>query len=120
MEPSLGPGIDLMAEMFDDQLTPEFEDATTYFDEEIGERVSRAWQAPRTMEELLGPAQDDRVHLDQDRRHVRPPAGPRRHDRHGPARPQAAVRRTRTSELSGDTNFADNIDSYIEHAAATT
>ncbi len=41
-EPSLGPGISLMAEMFDDQLTPEFEDATTYFDEELGTRVSRS------------------------------------------------------------------------------
>jgi 4-hydroxyphenylacetate 3-monooxygenase len=52
--PSLGPGIDLMAEMFDAQFDSELQDATTYFDDAIGERVSRAWQAPMTPEELVG------------------------------------------------------------------
>jgi len=33
LEPSLGPGINVMAEMFDDQTNPAYEEATTYFDE---------------------------------------------------------------------------------------
>jgi 4-hydroxyphenylacetate 3-monooxygenase len=52
--PSLGPGIDLIAEMFDAQFEPETEDATTYFDQELQTRVSRSWQAPTTLEELRG------------------------------------------------------------------
>jgi 4-hydroxyphenylacetate 3-monooxygenase len=51
---TLGPGIDLMAEMFDAQFDPATEEATTYFDEAIGTRVSRSWQAPTTPEELVG------------------------------------------------------------------
>jgi 4-hydroxyphenylacetate 3-monooxygenase len=51
-EPSLGPGIDTMAEMFDDQFDQQYVHATTYFDEELGTRVSRSWQAPRTPQEL--------------------------------------------------------------------
>ncbi len=50
-EPSLGPGIDLLAEMFDAQHDPHYEDATTYVDES-GRRVTRAWQVPRTIEDL--------------------------------------------------------------------
>jgi len=51
-EPSLGAGVDLLAEMFDDQFNPEHADATTYVDEN-GDRVTRAWQVPRTIDDLV-------------------------------------------------------------------
>ena len=50
-EPSLGPGIDLIAEMFDAQFDPAYEDVTTYVDEE-GNRFGRAWQIPVTQDDL--------------------------------------------------------------------
>src|SRR3978361_2224494 len=50
--PGLNAGIDLLAEMFDEQFRPEFEQATTMLDEASGARVSRAWQLPRTIEDL--------------------------------------------------------------------
>lgn len=52
-EPTLGPGIDLMASMFDAQFEPETADITTFFDEETGLTVNRAWQAPKTREEMV-------------------------------------------------------------------
>jgi 4-hydroxyphenylacetate 3-monooxygenase len=52
-EPTLGPGIDLMASMFDAQFEPETADITTFFDEETGLMVNRAWQAPKTREEMV-------------------------------------------------------------------
>lgn len=51
-EPALAAGVDLIAEMFDDQFKPEFEEATTYLDPKTGEVVSRAWQLPTTVDEL--------------------------------------------------------------------
>lgn len=51
-DPTLGPGIQLIAEMFDAQFDPAYEDATTYIDPDTGARVSRSWQVPRTPEEL--------------------------------------------------------------------
>lgn len=51
-EPALAAGIDLLAEMFDDQFKPELQDATTYFDDKAGAVVSRSWQIPRTKEDL--------------------------------------------------------------------
>jgi 4-hydroxyphenylacetate 3-monooxygenase len=53
VEPSLGPGIDLMASMFDAQFDPATADITTFFDEELGMVVNRAWQAPKTHEEMV-------------------------------------------------------------------
>jgi 4-hydroxyphenylacetate 3-monooxygenase len=53
LEPSLGPGIDLMASMFDAQFDPATEDITTFFDEELGLRVNRAWQVPKNRQEML-------------------------------------------------------------------
>jgi aromatic ring hydroxylase len=50
--PGLNAGIDLLAEMFDDQFKPEFEQAATMIDADSGARVSRAWQLPRTIEDL--------------------------------------------------------------------
>jgi len=114
-EPSLGPGIDTLAEMFDDQLTPEYEDATTYFDEQIGERVTRAWQAPMTLEEL----RDRRKMIEYTSIKTagtfgRPP------DLGATIGMGLLARKPlfagTSSELSGDTNFADNIDGYIDHA----
>jgi 4-hydroxyphenylacetate 3-monooxygenase len=52
-EPSLGPGIDLMASMFDAQFDPATEEITTFFDEELGMRVNRSWQVPKTPEEMV-------------------------------------------------------------------
>jgi 4-hydroxyphenylacetate 3-monooxygenase len=52
-EPTLGPGIDLMASMFDAQFDPETADITTFFDEETGLVVNRAWQAPKTRAEMV-------------------------------------------------------------------
>ncbi|MBV9793139.1 MAG: 4-hydroxyphenylacetate 3-monooxygenase [Actinobacteria bacterium] len=51
-EPTLGPGIDLMGTMFDDQFNPEYRDVLTLTDPETGERYSRSWQIPRTLAEL--------------------------------------------------------------------
>jgi 4-hydroxyphenylacetate 3-monooxygenase len=50
--PGLNAGIELLAEMFDDQFKPEFAEATTMVDERSGDIVSRAWQIPRTIEDL--------------------------------------------------------------------
>ncbi len=51
-DPSLGAGIDMVAEMFDDQFKPETADILTMIDEKTGARVSRAWQVPRTHQDL--------------------------------------------------------------------
>lgn len=50
--PSLSAGIDLLASMFDDQFVEEFKDTTTTLDPRSGARVTRAWQEPRSIEEL--------------------------------------------------------------------
>jgi 4-hydroxyphenylacetate 3-monooxygenase len=50
-EPTLGPGIDLIADMYDAQHDPALQDVTTMLDEN-GDRVTRAWQVPRTVEDL--------------------------------------------------------------------
>lgn len=52
-EPSLGPGIELIASMFDAQFEPDTEEITTFFDDELGMRVNRAWQRPRDREEMI-------------------------------------------------------------------
>ncbi len=51
-EPGLARGAELMAETFDDQFKPEFAEATTFIHPESGELSSRAWQVPRSPEEL--------------------------------------------------------------------
>jgi 4-hydroxyphenylacetate 3-monooxygenase len=51
-DPGLGAGIDLLAEMFDDQFKPEHAEETTYFDRASGTVASRSWQVPRSMDEL--------------------------------------------------------------------
>nr|WP_283258395.1 4-hydroxyphenylacetate 3-hydroxylase N-terminal domain-containing protein [Pseudomonas sp. GX19020] len=51
-EPALAKGIDTLASMFDDQFDPEYQDATTYYDDRIGAVISRAWQVPRSKEDL--------------------------------------------------------------------
>src|SRR5262249_28073686 len=48
----LAAGIDTLAEHYDMQFAPETRDLTTYSDDEIGGRVSLAWQGPRTVEDL--------------------------------------------------------------------
>jgi 4-hydroxyphenylacetate 3-monooxygenase len=50
--PGLAAGIDLLAEMFDDQFDPAYADDLTLIDPQSGLRTSRAWQVPRTREEL--------------------------------------------------------------------
>jgi 4-hydroxyphenylacetate 3-monooxygenase len=50
--PGLNAGIDLLAEMFDDQFNPDHTAATTMRDEASGDLVSRAWQLPRTVQDL--------------------------------------------------------------------
>jgi 4-hydroxyphenylacetate 3-monooxygenase len=52
-EPSLGPGVDTMAAMFDAQFEPETADITTFYDDEVGKVVNRAWQAPKTHAEMV-------------------------------------------------------------------
>lgn len=51
-EPALAAGVELLASMFDDQFTDEHRDATTYLETSTNEIVSRAWQIPRTKEDL--------------------------------------------------------------------
>lgn len=50
--PALGPGIDMIAECFDAQFDPRLEDILTFTDAD-GNRASRAWQIPRTREDLV-------------------------------------------------------------------
>jgi 4-hydroxyphenylacetate 3-monooxygenase len=50
--PTLGPGIDLIAEMFDAQFDPDLQDVTTFVDADTKRRYSRSWQIPRTVEDL--------------------------------------------------------------------
>jgi 4-hydroxyphenylacetate 3-monooxygenase len=114
-EPSLGPGIDLMAEMFDAQFDPATEDATTYFDPVLETRVARSWQAPMTHAEL---AERRRMieftSMKTAGTFGRPPdLGPTIGIGLLARKPLFAGT---TSDLAGDTNFADNIDSYIEYA----
>ncbi len=51
-EPALAAGIETLASMFDDQFDPEYQDATTYYDDKVGAVISRAWQVPRSKEDL--------------------------------------------------------------------
>jgi len=53
VDPTLGPGIDLMASMFDAQFDPATAEITTFRDEESGLIVNRAWQAPKTHAEMV-------------------------------------------------------------------
>ena len=50
--PALGPGINMIAECFDAQFDPEFQEILTFIDHD-GKRVSRAWQLPRTHADLV-------------------------------------------------------------------
>src|SRR5271170_6508918 len=50
--PALGPGINMIAECFDAQFDPKFEDILTFTDHD-GKRVSRSWQIPRTRQDLV-------------------------------------------------------------------
>lgn len=50
--PGLSAGIDLLAEMFDDQFKPEFAEATTYYEPDVDAVITRSWQAPKTLQEL--------------------------------------------------------------------
>lgn len=113
-EPSLGPGIDTMAEMFDDQFDPQYEDATTYFDEELGTRVSRAWQAPRTLEEL----RDRRKMIEHTSMRTAATFG-RPPDLGSTIGMGLLARKplfANTTSTLSDANFADNIDAYIRFA----
>jgi aromatic ring hydroxylase len=51
-DPSFGAGIDLISQYYDAQHAEETRDLLTYVDDEVGGRVSRAWQVPRTREDL--------------------------------------------------------------------
>lgn len=51
-DPHLGAGINLMAEMFDDQFDPDYADILTMQDETTGATISRSWQIPRSIEDL--------------------------------------------------------------------
>jgi 4-hydroxyphenylacetate 3-monooxygenase len=114
--PNLGPGIDLMGEMFDAQHDPQYVEATTYFDEEIGERVSRSWQAPSTPEELRGRrAMIEYTSLKTAGTFGRPP------DLGSTIGVGLLARKPLFAEAESDfghdnAQFAENIDSYIEHA----
>lgn len=50
--PVLGPGISLLAEMFDAQFDPALKEVTTFVDE-AGDRVSRSWQVIRKPEDFV-------------------------------------------------------------------
>jgi 4-hydroxyphenylacetate 3-monooxygenase len=51
-DPGLAAGIDLLAEMFDDQFDPAHAGDLTVIDPKSGLTTSRAWQVPRTHEDL--------------------------------------------------------------------
>jgi 4-hydroxyphenylacetate 3-monooxygenase len=113
--PSLGPGISLMAEMFDAQFDPATEEATTYFDEAIGERVSRSWQAPMTPEELVGRRRMiEFTSFKTAGTFGRPP------DLGTTVGIGLLARKPlfadTASAISGNTNFGDNVDAYIDRA----
>lgn len=50
--PALGPGIAMMAGMLDDQFAPGLAGVLTYREGSAGPRLSRAWQAPATVQDL--------------------------------------------------------------------
>lgn len=50
--PALAAGVNLLAEMFDDQFTEEFAEDTTYYEPTLDAVVTRSWQAPMSIEEL--------------------------------------------------------------------
>ncbi|WP_413723373.1 4-hydroxyphenylacetate 3-hydroxylase N-terminal domain-containing protein [Sodalis sp. RH24] len=51
-DPALAAGVNVLASMFDDQFSAEHADATTCVDPASGTVVSRAWQIPRTCDDL--------------------------------------------------------------------
>lgn len=53
-EPALAAGVELMASMFDDQFSEAHAEATTCLDAKSGKIVGRAWQEPKTFDEMLG------------------------------------------------------------------
>jgi len=114
-EPTLGPGIGLMAEMFDAQFDPATVEATTYVDDALGLRVSRSWQAPTTHQELIERRwMIEFTSLKTAGTFGRPPdLGPTIGIGLLARKPLFAGT---TSDLAGDTNFADNIDAYVEYA----
>lgn len=51
-EPGLAAGVDTIAAYYDAQHAPGTRDLLTYVDDELGERVSVAWMAPRSKDDL--------------------------------------------------------------------
>lgn len=51
--PQFRDAIDTVAALYEMQLRPETQDIATYKDEESGELASRAWQVPRTKDDLV-------------------------------------------------------------------
>jgi 4-hydroxyphenylacetate 3-monooxygenase len=107
-DPTLGPGISLLAEMFDAQHDPAHQDATTYIDES-GDRVTRAWQVPRTLEEL----RDRRKLIEYTTRKTAGTFG--RPPDLGPLIGVGMLARKPLFADSSNTerSFADNIDSFV-------
>ncbi len=117
-DPGLGAGINLLADMFDDQFKPEYAEATTYIEPSTGAVSSRSWQVPRTPEELKARRQMIEY---TSRKTVgtfgRPPD----------LAPTIAVGlyaylpvfKTRKSSFDGCTpDFAENIEAYVERGRA--
>lgn len=112
--PVLGPGIDLIAETFDAQFDPALRDITTYVNEH-GERVSRSWIVPT-----------EQAHFEARRELIRyttyKTAGSfGRPPDFAPLIALGLLARKPRFEHSkpligdGDSNFAENIDRYIEY-----
>ena len=113
--PTLGPGITMMAAMLDDQFDPGLTDILTYADSAAGVRLSRAWQAPGTVQEL------------QDRRRLVTYTTMRSAGTFG--RPldlapliavgllarKPAFRKSKPKFARNSPDFAGNIDAYVEY-----
>ena len=114
-EPALAAGVDLIADMFDAQFDPEHQDTTTIVDGRTGERSSRSWQIPYTLEDLQKRrALVTYTALKTGGMWGRPPDC-------APLVPvgllarKSAFKRSPPAFARNNPDFADNIDLYIEH-----
>jgi 4-hydroxyphenylacetate 3-monooxygenase len=112
--PVLGPGIDLIAETFDAQFDPSLREATTFIDER-GRRISRSWQVPTDPSDFEARRELIRYTTFKTAGSFgRPPD-------FAPLIALGLLARKPRFEHSkpligdGDSNFAENIDRYIEY-----
>jgi 4-hydroxyphenylacetate 3-monooxygenase len=114
-EPNFASGIEMIAEMFDDQFDPAHQQALTYVDEAAGERSSRSWQVPRTIDDLVARRKlTDYTTLMTVGSYGRPPDFAPLISLGLLAR-KPAFRDAKSPLMPAGVDFADNIDRHVEH-----